>query len=78
MPRKIRDYKFEYDTFHGKPAEIKKRAKRNKARADMGLKKGDGKEVDHKVSLSKGGGNRKKNLRVTTLKANRKKYNKGE
>ncbi len=76
MPRKIRDYKFEYNTFHGKPAEIKKRAKRNKARADKGLKKGDGKEVDHKVSLSKGGSNGKANQRVITRKANRKKYNK--
>ena len=76
MPRKIRDYKFEYKTFHGKPAEIAKRAKRNKARAEKGLTKGDGKEVDHKKALSKGGSNSKKNLRVTTRTANRKKYNK--
>lgn len=77
MPRKIRDYKFEYETYHGKPEQIKKRAKRNEARADKGLKKGDGKEVDHKKPLSRGGGNSRNNLSVTTRKANRHKYNKG-
>lgn len=76
MPRKVRDYNFEYNTYHGKPAQIQKRAARNKARVDMGLKKGDGREVDHKKSLSKGGSKGKGNLRVTTLKVNRKKYNK--
>ncbi len=76
MPRKNRDYKFEYDTYHGKSEQVKKRAKRNKARADKGLVKGDKREVDHKKSLSKGGGNSKKNTRVTTRKVNRKKYNK--
>ena len=72
----VRDYKKEYKEFHGKPSEIAKRAARNKARRGMGLKKGDANEIDHKTPLSKGGGNGKKNLRVTTRKANRKKYNK--
>ena len=76
MPKKPRNYKEEYDTYHGTPEQIKKRAARNKARKDMGLKNGDGKEVDHKNPLSKGGSNTKKNLKVTTRKANRKKYNK--
>ena len=76
MPKYPRDYKKEYGDFHGKPGEIKKRAKRNKARADAGLKKGDDREVDHKKPLSKGGGNSKGNTRVTTRKANRRKYNK--
>lgn len=76
MPKLPRDYKKEYKEYHGKPAEIAKRAQRNKARADKGLEKGDGKEVDHKKPLSKGGGNSKENLRVTTRAANRKKYNK--
>jgi len=76
MPKKIRNYEEEYETYHGKVTQIKKRAKRNKARKDLGLKKGDGKEVDHKNPLSKGGGNGKGNLRVTTRTANRKKYNK--
>ncbi len=68
-----RDYGKEYRDFHGKPAQIRKRAARNKARADKGLVKGDGKEVDHKVPLSKGGSNSKKNTRVTTRHINRKK-----
>ena len=75
MPKKPRNYKEEYK-YHGTPEQIKKRAARNKARADMNLKKGDGKEVDHKKPLSKGGGKGKKNLRVTTRTVNRKKYNK--
>ena len=74
MPK--RNYKEEYEEYHGKPGQIKKRAKRNKARKDMGLEKGNENEVDHKTPLSKGGGNSKKNLRVTTRKANHKKYNK--
>ena len=73
MPR---NYKKEYKEYHGKPKQIADRAARNKARADKDLKKGDGKEVDHKKPLSKGGGNGKGNLRVTTRSANRKKYNK--
>lgn len=45
MPR---DYKAEYARYHGKPEQIKRRAARNKARKLSGLKKGDGKEVDHR------------------------------
>ena len=71
-----RNYGKEYRTYHGKPAQISNRAARNKARADSGLKKGDGREVDHKVPLSKGGGKGKGNTRVTTRSANRRKYNK--
>lgn len=70
MPR---DYKKEYRDFHGKPEQIRRRAARNKARSVMGLKKGDGKEVDHKKPLSKGGSNGKKNLRVVSRGTNRKK-----
>jgi len=36
-----RDYKKEYRDYHGKPAQIAKRATRNAARASMNLKKGD-------------------------------------
>lgn len=42
----------------------------------MGLKKGDPREVDHKVPLSKGGSNSKRNLRVVSRTTNRKKGNK--
>ena len=76
MPRKKRDYRKEYDEYHGKPGQRKNRAARNRARTKMGLKKGDPREVDHKNPLSKGGSNGKKNLRVTSRAANRKKGNK--
>lgn len=66
--KKARDYKREYALFHGKPKQVKKRSDRNKARRKLGLKKGDGKEVDHKKPLSQGGSNGKQNLRVVTNK----------
>ena len=72
MPRKKpRNYRKEYDTYHAKAKQKKNRAKRNAANRKM--KPGPGKEVDHKVPLSKGGGNGKKNLRVVSRKTNRKK-----
>jgi len=77
MPKNPRNYKEEYDGYHSKPEQIKKRSKRNQARRAKKLKQGDGKEVDHKVPLSKGGSNSKSNLRVTSRKANRKKYDNG-
>lgn len=50
------------------PKRKKDRAKRNKARRQLereGLvRKGDGKVVDHKKPLSKGGGTGRSNLRV--------------
>jgi ribosomal protein S17 len=71
--KKKRNYKKEYREYHGKPEQIDNRSKRNSARRKMKLKKGDGKEVDHKRPLSKGGGNGKGNLRVVSRSANRKK-----
>ena len=53
-----------------KPARFKDRAKRNKARKEAGLKKGDPREADHKRPLSEGGSNSKKNIRVVSRKAN--------
>ena len=70
-PKKKRNYRKEYDTFHAKPKQKKNRAKRNAA--NRKLKPGPGKEVDHKVPMSKGGGNGRKNLRVVSRKTNRKK-----
>jgi hypothetical protein len=53
-----RDYRKEYDDFHGTSEQKKRRAQRNKARRkaeDRGVvSKGDGKEVDHKGSHRKG------------------------
>jgi hypothetical protein len=70
-----RDYKREYANYQGKPEQIKNRAKRNAARAEMmkagRVSKGDGKDVDHKTPLSKGGSTGKSNLRVTSVHANR-------
>jgi len=54
---------------------MKNRAKRNAARRKLmregAVAKGDGKDVDHKRALSKGGGNERKNLRVTSRSNNR-------
>ncbi|MFP8488765.1 HNH endonuclease signature motif containing protein [Gracilimonas sp. Q87] len=83
MPQKPedRDYKKEYKNYHSKPDQIKKRSTRNKARRKMEKKgkvrKGDGKEVDHRIPLSKGGSNSAGNLRVVSRKENRKKYDGG-
>lgn len=74
--KKKRDYKKEYRDYHSKPAQRKARAERNKARRIMGLKVGDPREVDHKVPLSKGGSNTKRNLRVVSRTTNRRKGNK--
>jgi hypothetical protein len=71
-----RDYRHEYDSYHGKPEQIKKRAQRNAARREAEkegrVRKGDGKDVDHaKTPLRKGGTNAKSNLRVTSASNNR-------
>lgn len=70
-----RDYQKEYQRFHGKPAEIAKRAKRNAARAEMVKSHGKaalaGKDIDHKHALRNGGGNGKSNLRVSSVHQNR-------
>lgn len=70
-----RDYKQEYEKYQGTPEQIKNRAKRNAARREMEKKglvrKGDGKDVDHKKPLSKGGSNAAGNLRVVDDSTNR-------
>jgi 5-methylcytosine-specific restriction endonuclease McrA len=81
MPRKEpRNYKQEYADYHGTSTQKKNRAARNGARAEMAkvgkVSKGDGKEVDHKKPLSKGGSVSKGNLRVVSKAVNRKKGNK--
>lgn len=64
-----------YEKYHGTAKAKKQRAARNKARREAEkegtVKKGDGKEVDHKVPLSKGGSNEKSNRRVVSRKTNR-------
>lgn len=70
-----RDYKTQYEKYDGRPDQIKKRAERNSARNTLtkeGLvKKGDGKDVDHKVPLSKGGSTSRSNLRAVPASNNR-------
>lgn len=65
-----------YDkAYNAQPAQKKKRAMRNAARRELereGLvHKGDGKDVDHKTPLKRGGSNARSNLRVVSEKANR-------
>ena len=71
MAEKARDYKQEYRDYHGRPEQIKERAQRNAARAQMGLKVGDPREVDHKNPIFNGGSNRRDNLRAVSRATNR-------
>jgi hypothetical protein len=72
MPRKVRDYKKErkYDS---QPHVKKKRAARNRARSLLEkegiVKKGDGKDVDHKDGNPNN--NKRSNLRVQPASKNR-------
>lgn len=68
-----RDYRKEYDNYHGKPEQRKNRSNRNKARRKMmkagKVRKGDGKDVhhvDHRTSNNRGF-----NLRVQSKSKNR-------
>ncbi len=70
---KKRDYKKEYMQYHGKPAQIKRRAQRNTSRRKLmvvrRVKKGDGKDVHHKDHNP--ANQRLSNLRVRKKSANR-------
>ena len=61
--------------YNAKPAVKKKRAATNKARREAekkGLvKKGDGKHVDHKKPLDKGGSTKSSNTRVVSAAKNK-------
>lgn len=70
-----RDYKKENEKYNSRPEVKHKRAERNAARRIMEkagkVHKGDGKDVDHKTPLSKGGASRAKhNLRVVSRSTN--------
>lgn len=65
-----------YDkAYNARPIQKKNRAKRNAARAMLAkagrVKKRDGKDVDHKRPLSRGGSNKRSNLRVMSASKNR-------
>lgn len=70
-----RDYKKEVAKYTSRPEVVKKRVEQNKARrmmeAEGKVHKGDGKDVDHKKPLSKGGSTSKSNLRVVDRGSNR-------
>lgn len=70
MPR---NYRKEYDNYHSRPEQIKRRSSRNKARRKAvkagRARKGDGKDVDHKDGNPRN--NSSKNLRVKSKSSNR-------
>jgi hypothetical protein len=72
---KPRPYKKEYEQYQGTEEQKKNRAKRNAARNKLlksgAVSKGDGKDVDHAVPLSKGGTNSRSNLRTKPASKNR-------
>jgi hypothetical protein len=75
MPKRDRDYRREYDQYHGTPAQKEARASRNAARkAEMAagrVRKGDGMEVDHKDGNPMN--NKPSNRQILTRKKNRQK-----
>lgn len=75
MTDRKRDYRKEYATYQGTPQQLKNRALRNAARrefkeANPGTNI-EGKDIDHKRMLDKGGTNSMSNLRVQSVKVNR-------
>jgi hypothetical protein len=64
-----------YEKYHASPKAKRERAMRNAARREMEekgrVRKGDGKDVDHKKALSNGGSNADSNLRVVSVATNR-------
>jgi len=74
-----RDYRQEYKTAKGRGEvasgpngdNAKRKRLRRQFEAQGKVHKGDGKDVDHKTPLSKGGGNTKRNGRVVSASNNR-------
>jgi 5-methylcytosine-specific restriction endonuclease McrA len=65
-----------YDkAYNARPEQVNNREKRNAARAELMkagvVKKGDGKDVNHKTPLDRGGSNARSNLEATGQKENR-------
>lgn len=61
--------------YDARPENVAKRVKNNQARAMLEkegrVRKGDGKDVDHKRPLRSGGSNARSNLRVQSASTNR-------
>ena len=70
-----RNYRKEYDNYHGKPEQKRRRAQRNSSRAKLmaagRVRKGDGKDVHHKDRNTSN--QSRKNLAVTSKSYNRSK-----
>ena len=70
-----RDYKRENALYNSKPKQRKQRSERTLARdaaiKDGRARRGDGKDLDHIVPLSKGGSNSRSNTRMVSQSANR-------
>jgi hypothetical protein len=75
-----RNYKREYARYHASPKQKKRRAQRNSSRRKMvkagRVRKGDGKDVDHKNHRT--GDMSAKNLRVMSKHRNRSFHRKGK
>lgn len=73
--KSVRDYGTEYKKYHSRDEQIKNRTARTTARRQSNAagttSKGDGKDIDHRKPLSKGGSTGKSNLRVTSASSNR-------
>lgn len=67
--------------YDARPENVAKRVKNNQARAMLAkegrVRKGDGKDVDHKKPLRSGGSNARSNLRVLPKSQNRAWRSKG-
>jgi len=76
MTKRKRDYRKEYDDYHGTAEQKKRRAERNKDRAAAvkrgSVHKGDGKEVDH-INAPRKGSLARSRTHVISKAANRRK-----
>ena len=75
LPNGKRDYVRENKLYNSRPLQRKRRSERTLNRQASNLagttKKGDGKDLDHIVPLSKGGNNEPSNLRAIMASTNR-------
>jgi len=72
--RSKRNYRREYDSYQGKPEQIKRRAMRNAARREYEETHGDQSskvDIDHRKPIVKGGRNDPDNLRAVDRNINR-------
>jgi len=77
--KRVRDYREEYDNYHGTPEQRHNRSLRVLARRAYEKEHGDqtGLDIDHKKPLRSGGGNGENNLRAISIKKNRG-WNRGQ